>query len=408
MNAVAKSILAKLLRRAEIAWGRTSEVCPVTLSFSHRSTSEYFALDTYAQRQECHAELLLAARDGAINIRWDARAGEHRQITAVEAIDPRRVACLIELAPAWDLVEVASRSLQHLTQKFPVLTRVIDAWKRGLKVRGTSATEHQAWNDAARVLMFCDDGTRRDMSIRRVSTTLFHDSKRIEALWSMIDVLSQDDSSAAARSPEEVFAEIGLLKYPSTVLIAATAHIHYGGTMIQIAPPYLGLSPNRIEAFSSLESATCLLTVENLTTFHELTELLRADHSYILLYSAGMPSPSWFSVYARLLDELPESAAIYHWGDIDAGGFRIADRIAKVVVERNRTLQLFGMDGSAVSESHGPTVIRKRLEDDEVNAMLRICDRWGWTDEASWISSQRVAVEQESMVLGLPSTRLAA
>lgn len=44
-----------------------------------------------------------------------------------------------------------------------------------------------------------------------------------------------------------------------------------------------------------------------------------------------------------LLDALPADSNIHHWGDIDAGGFRIADQIALVCRDANRELKLFNL-----------------------------------------------------------------
>jgi len=70
-------------------------------------------------------------------------------------------------------------------------------------------------------------------------------------------------------------------------------------------------------------TAARLLTVENLASFHDAARAPDADRA-LLLYTGGMPSPAWRRAYARVLDALPAGLPVWHWGDIDEGGFRIA------------------------------------------------------------------------------------
>src|SRR5690606_39518586 len=51
-----------------------------------------------------------------------------------------------------------------------------------------------------------------------------------------------------------------------------------------------------------------LLSIENLASFHEAAAL-RGDAPVLLLYTGGMPSPTWRAAYARLLAGLPATAA---------------------------------------------------------------------------------------------------
>src|SRR5690606_18825995 len=89
--------------------------------------------------------------------------------------------------------------------------------------------------------------------------------------------------------------------------------------------PFTGLPASTILAVSSPVEA--VLTIENLTTFH--SEAKHGSNKPILLiYTAGMPSPAWKAMYKRLLSRVPSTTSVYHWGDVDEGGFRIAASLA--------------------------------------------------------------------------------
>ena len=75
--------------------------------------------------------------------------------------------------------------------------------------------------------------------------------------------------------------------------------------------------------------------------------------------------------------------------------------IAKAAAQRERRLHLHGMDGQLCSQDL-PAVARKALKEAEVNAIIRICERFGWAEEGAWMNRSRQAIEQESMRLALP------
>ncbi|MNV69445.1 hypothetical protein D3C71_1623560 [compost metagenome] len=155
--------------------------------------------------------------------------------------------------------------------------------------------------------------------------------------------------------------------------------------------PYVGFAPSVIRSVSVVPgSSRRLLTVENLTTFHELAGQ-RPDDA-IVIYTGGMPSPSWKRAYAVFLKALAPTAALHHWGDIDVGGFRIASHIAKCCEQEGRSLRLHGMRANAVLPG---TVTRRELVPSARREILRICERWEWSEEAAALGA--LAVEQEAM-----------
>lgn len=399
MNPVTKQALKKLLQRAERALPKENGARTISVKFTDQSLPQYFTIGTHAEKEQCHGDLLLAMRHGAIVIDWVRQAGEYGQVERIVLSDAVKLASFLGIVPRWDAVAAASAKLSDHIEAFPVLNEVVDAWRHGLKPRGTSATEVNDWVDAARVLSYCRSNSALDIPVRRISTFLTNDSKRVENLWDQIDVLLQGDIRIAPRSPEEVFSEIGLIKFPPTTLISGDVKIlmlfDNQQQEIRIPRPYIGIPPAAICRFVTIGQPVLLLTIENLTTFHELATTTHAVPNRILLYTGGMPSPSWKRVYQLLLEMLPVGSKFIHWGDIDAGGFRIANHLAQCCLDANRTLCLYMMalEKDMISSTDA---IRRALEENEITAIERICQKWGWLTEAAWVSHNKVAIEQES------------
>ncbi|TWA74067.1 uncharacterized protein DUF2220 [Azospirillum brasilense] len=96
-----------------------------------------------------------------------------------------------------------------------------------------------------------------------------------------------------------------------------------------------------------------ILTVENLTSFHrQVREARQAD--VCVVYTGGFPSLTVIRVLRHLLRAAPTPPRLFHWGDVDAGGARIAghleDSLGTAVVPHlmdASTVRRFGRAGRA-------------------------------------------------------------
>ena len=394
--ALARKALGRLLSRAESAAAKgppdeARGVRTVSLRLSQETFPEYLSLARHADKLECNASLQLAERNGAISVEWDPRAGDRAHVLRIVLRDGAALAKHLGIAPRWDVVAQAQRRFESLAPAYPVLTQVVETWRKGNLLRGTRPGEVAPWLDAIQVMQYCAAKTGDDIPIRRLSASLFGDSKRIEAIWPALDALVQGDAGMLPSAMEDVFSELGLVKFPPTLLVAGDVTLSYGRETLQASRPYVGFAP---AAIGSVEvdpgSIRFLLTVENLTTFHELAGQ-RPDGA-IVLYTGGMPSPSWKRAYGLFLAALPPQARLYHWGDIDVGGFRIASHVAQCCADVGRSLRLHGMQAGA---SLPGSVARREFLPSEQREILRICDGWRWSQEAA--SLGLFAIEQESM-----------
>ncbi|CAN5919738.1 DUF2220 family protein [soil metagenome] len=395
-TALARKALERLLARAENAAAKAPAQSDrvgrlVTLPLSDKSFPEYLGLHRHADKAVCNASLQLAERDGAISVEWDHRAGERAHIQRIVLRDGARLARHLGVEPRWDAVAQAERQFEPHVARHPVLTHVLDAWRRGNLLRGTRPGEVASWLDAIQVMQYCASKCGDDIAIRRLSASLFRDSKRIEAIWPALDALVQGDAAMVQSEMEDLFSQLGLVKFPPTLLVAGNVAVLYGDETVRASRPYVGFAPSVIRSVKiEPASGRRLLTVENLTTFHELAG--RRPGDAIVIYTGGMPSPSLKRAYAMFLKALAPTASVHHWGDIDLGGFRIASHIALCCKLEGRSLRLHGMRADAVLPG---TVARRELVPSARSEILRICERWGWGDEAAALGT--MAVEQEAM-----------
>lgn len=395
MSKLARRALEKLLVAAENAVGREAAERTISLCFSAASFPEYLATETHAEKAACNAALMLAERTGAIRINWDRRAGDKTSIDRVVLADMMLLAQHLGVVPRWDVIASAKAEFANHRYAHPILDDVLECWRRGVQARGTRPGNTSDWLDAITVVDFCRQSGELEIPVRRLSAHRLDDTKRIEKLSSLIDAVLQSDLSTPVRDQDEILSELGLIKYPQTVLISGCIDVVIDGITVQMPRPYLGLPPLSVIDFVPRAQPSFVLTIENLQSFHEFVATMPTDASAIVLYTGGMPSPSWMRLYELLLKSVTPATPLLHWGDIDLGGFRIAGHVAACCKNLSRRLRLHAM---AAPVDDGTPAVRKKLSKDEVSRIVVLCDHWGWALEAKRIVEFPYAVEQEGIV----------
>lgn len=393
---IAYKSLRRLFEQAERAWARSGEP-KASLVFSRASNPEYIGLSSFAEKQAYHAVLLHAEHRGAIAIEWDRNAGFQNQVARVRLRDGNALSEVLNAVPRWRSVEEATQLCTPLAGSFPIIGAVLGAWREGRKPRGLQACDARLLVDAAKAIDYCRQNSQQDMTVRRLSTRLGFDSKRLESLVPALDLLRASGLDEIPRDSEELFSELGIVKHPLPILLSGPATLGLrDDTTLATPAPYAGLAPNSIASVRVSDACKYVLSVENLTTFHELAEMQTPD--VLLIYSNGMPSPSWCRFYGRMLGDLPSICRVLHWGDIDGGGYRIAAHIASVCRACKRTLMLHMMNPAVLPEQRS----WRPLDTQEQTHMKRIAQELGWEIELRGISERPLAYEQEALDLVLP------
>lgn len=398
-EALYRSILDKLLQKAERAWEKGTVAEP-TLLFSEASLADYFRLPHHDDKAALHASLREAERQNCIALEWDRRAGADGQILRARLVSADLTAGLLGRQTTWADYVMAESLLSPWREKMRV-GDVLQRWRIGKTVRGLKASDAREIADACRVIAASQERAREDdIPVRRLSGQLFCDTKRIESIYAALDVLTAETMEPPWRETEDVLNGLGLVKMPMPILMAGNGIVELAdGTEITIPFPYVGLSPSSIRRVRLATPGGYVLTVENLTTFHELALGKAGTPAGLIIYTAGMPSPAFMGVYARTLgDTMADSGVIrYHWGDIDVGGFRIAMRLKNA---HTSPLHLWNM----APAKYPGVVARKALGNDERREISRIAAHNGWGDVGEMISVDGRAIEQEVLPLALPCT----
>lgn len=389
MDILARSSLERLLSAGEkAAAGKRSRQAALTKS----DLAEYRRFTSLQKKESFEAAMRAARAEGAVDLVWEDGRAEIGFIERINLCDARRLAKFLGVVLAQDQVANAQGQLLPLEEKFSVIQEVLRRWSELRKTRGLGPNSVSDWLDAARTIEFCQrDAANQAISlpIREASARLFNDSKRIEKLTGPLDILLANSTETEIREPAAVWQELGLFREEHPVRLAGDVLVERERLIARLDAPYMGLPANTVRRLADIPDL--MMTIENLTTFHSEARR-RCNEHVLLIYTAGMPSPAWRAMYIRLLADLPTKVPVFHWGDIDEGGFRIAATLAQDARTVRHTIQPWSMHPDDV-----PTDLRSKATPHTLDRIRHFALTAGWGALGESIAQAGFTVEQEGL-----------
>lgn len=388
MNGLAQEILAKLLKA-----GNKTEAGLRTRSpaIGGKQLTKYHGLRNWHQKQECEEVFIAAREKGLISFTRDPINPHDGLIERIELIDLSGLAAFMGVDTHASILEEARTILAPLRERHPVIEAVLQRWASMEKVRGLGPDDVSGWLVAARAISLCKITHRPAayLPLKEFSAKHFKDSKRLTKCKLQIDILLCDAIDSDPRPASQIWQELGLAPQEHPVLLAGNVQVDRGRVSGYLDAPYSGLSAATIRSIQG--PVTEVLSIENLTTFHTEARK-RCDEPVLLIYSAGMPSPAWREMYLRLLQSVPLTTRVGHWGDVDEGGFRIASAIAQVAMEANHRLQPHLMAPENV-----PQEMRVPATSAKLQRMERYAIAAGWPEIGKELVEAKFTSEQEAL-----------
>jgi Uncharacterized protein conserved in bacteria C-term(DUF2220) len=360
-----RRILDTLLDRYE----QPNRLRVVRVRLAVDTDGEYFSAHDVAPRTQTNDALKALAARGVLRLHWQ-QWEEDNWLAAVDLIAeeaPQLYALLKRTrhadqsdalqmhlgaqtsCPGWHAAFL-SHALAQLAARRSVAPLVLgdEAWNRDL-LRALDALAH----------------LERPTLERTLSVQLFNDSKRMAALrGGILSVLRRQDPAAPGYADDEwaLLRAHHLDRVPEYVPLAGPLRLRTGAVgmpdqLLDLSPfqPGVALSAATLQD-AGVESctATTVLTVENATSFSELAAI--RPGWLLAIYTGGFASPTVTTLLRRLREHQPLQR-FYHWGDLDAGGFRIlahlrsaAGAITPIAMDA-ATFDAFHMHAQPLSEA---------------------------------------------------------
>ncbi|WP_161627290.1 Wadjet anti-phage system protein JetD domain-containing protein [Arenimonas composti] len=359
---------------------------------------EYTGLRTLAALEHFHARIALAERMGALRAERDVNAGDGSRLVRLMVVDAAALAAAVGVELLEDRIAAAQALLVDWRDRFPVVEEVLSRWRDGGKVRGAGPEAAADLRDAAKAVAARREDHAYERVLRRESTRLFGDSKRLEKLTRWLELIATGELAAGPLPDVEVWAMLGLRREPQPFLVAGTGEADVAGMALPLVRPFIGLPVEQLRGLAT--GVRCVLSIENLASFHDAAQSADAGN-VLLLYTGGMPSPAWRAAYRRVLAGIDPTARVFHWGDIDEGGFRIAATLAATAAEAG-----YGLRPWLMSPDQLPPAVRSDAATPNPAELERLC-RWaaraGWEEVSTSLRRQPMLLEQEMLEPVLPA-----
>lgn len=385
-----EDVLREQLQRGERKRVTGSRIAPPKTSLT--PVDSIYWQQPFDERMRGHEQIRTAVQRGAVVVGWAEQGGEDRPLEWVRVRDVDALANLLGTATNADQLREARTGLASWLDTYPRLAEVLEAWAALRRVRTLGPASWTSWRDAVHVMDALAARPAEDQVIRVLSGRLFSDTKRIERLLPQLDVLSGEGLGSRPRGKWEVLKTLGLVKQPLPLMIAGVGTIQLtDGPHCTIVRPYVGVAPRSVQGL--LATPAWVMTIENLTTFHMAAEALKGREDGLIVFTGGMPSPAWIGGFRHLTSGLGATSTFYHWGDIDAGGFRIAARIREAAMPPGAQLRPWLMDITKFPSG-------RKVSGSVRDAMRASAARAGWSNLTEMPA---LAIEQEQIEMRLPA-----
>lgn len=386
LDPLARKALERLLKSAD---KHEAGVAVRRPTLTGAALSDYRNLRSLKEKENFESAMAYGQAEGAIRVQRP-RHDPQGLIERIELVDVGKLATLLGEVPHADRVQKAKMAISAYLAEFPVLSDVLSSWERLKKVRGTGPDAAADWSNACDVIAYCRSQVAAgamETPVRDASARLFKDSKRIEALVPCLDLLLAASLEVEARPEAEVLQELGLYREQQPARLAGDVMVRRERGAFPLDRPYCALPASTVLGLDSAPSR--VLTIENLTTFHVWARQ-NCDSDVLCIYTAGMPSPAWRAMYAKLLVDVAAGTPVHHWGDVDEGGFRIAALLSRCAAETGHTLLPWKMHPADVPERQ-----RRPAPARTVERMVKYAGEAGWGEIAQELADAKIVAEQE-------------
>jgi hypothetical protein len=188
------------------------------------------------------------------------------------------------------------------------------------------------------------------------------DSKALERAEGRIaQLLKRRDPSLAGEDAREVLEASGIIRRAHLLQVKGPFRLSSRTLRIDgTGDVFIGLPWSAVQEATLAHAVDYVITIENQTSFWRYSTEITGN--YLALLTDGFPARDVLSSMAHLVRAARRMAAdtpLYHWGDIDAGGLRIAAHLEDAF---DTPVRLHQMEHSLAASLGTPLQSRKGLD----------------------------------------------
>jgi hypothetical protein len=287
---------------------------------------------TTTERLQVHQELeQLASHCPSFSISYANQGFDAVPILESLAIDDgQQFLEVLRITPKNRLLESSAQQASDLLAMAPdwlsiALADLPTEWLQNRASNGFSFKQIDKLELAIKVASWVETSGAEACDFRTASVQALGNTKLLEnnLSWVARVLATKHPERLSNLSNREVLEAFGLSKFCVELKLRGDCLVHYteGAIPIRLAKPYISLPTTEIESITIGTTPKYVLMIENLTTFKRYCSEIKDDG--LVAYTGGFPSHSWVRLMKPLLANIKSNPPIFHWGDIDLGGYRI-------------------------------------------------------------------------------------
>lgn len=303
-------------------------------SYSHPATISRFAeyhAATAQERFDFHESLDAMAKlvRGLEPIYKRKGFDENRVLERINVSDCAAYLAHFQIQPQSEIAVAAISQVKKFESMMPEWLKVdtIKLYKKWFTGKPYKHVGINDWNKVVDAIRFIIWNTNRDQrqetDLRTASVAALGNSKRLESLLGITARFYDacPDLDCSGLDAEQILAYYGISKFPAELTVRGSITFSTPAGTIDAGAvwPYLALSPEGIEESAVTTQPKYIMFIENKTTFRRYCREI--NDGSIVIYTNGFPSRSWLPIFQQLVKKT--DCPVYHWGDIDVGGYRI-------------------------------------------------------------------------------------
>lgn len=359
---------------------------------------DYTAIGGPTAQDDFHRVLQDAARAGSVALE-QTRVGRFTgEFSRVRLIDADKLYAFLVRSPAANIAESAHEAISAAIPEVladphfqEIEKEAITAWKANKSFIGLSPAESATFVTVLKLTHGIVHLSGGDIDHRTFSRRILKDSKALERFEGRVaQLLKRYNPELAGDEPREVLEASGIVRRAHLLQVKGPLRLASDALRIDgTGDVFVGLPWNAVRHATLIHAVDYIVTIENPTSFWRYCTEIAGN--YLALLTDGFPARDVLSSMAHLVEVArlagPDTP-LYHWGDIDAGGLRIAAHLEDTF---GLPIRLHQMQPSIAASLGSPLLSRKGLE--------RLAERSGEIGElARWLKGERAKmIEQEEL-----------
>ena len=295
---------------------------------------DYTLVGGPAAQDDFHRVLQDAARAGGVALEKAPIGRFTGEFARVRLLDPASLYKFLVRAPAVTLADKAHHAIEAAIPEIiadqyfrEIEQEAISAWKSNKRFLGLSPAQVETFITVLRLTHGIVHLSGRDMDHRTFSRRVVKDSKALERSEGRVaQLLKRRDPTLAGDEPREVLHASGIVRRAH--LLQVKGPLRLSSKALQIdgtGDVFIGLPWAAVQEAALADAVDYIITIENPTSFWRYS--MEIAGNYLALLTDGFPARDVLSSMAHLVRAarfLAADTPFYHWGDIDAGGLRVA------------------------------------------------------------------------------------